>query len=134
MEGDQGEVARVRFVGKRTARAPSPIRTGHRDEACGGRETRAGEDAGKDRQGDVGEGSHVAVQGEKKKNLLSSQPDTRQRQAPGSIHMVTGVGPASTFVNQETQPLDVESNISVLDGVSGRTTEEVEEATAGVAS
>ena len=87
------------------------------------------------RQRDMGAGASVAVQRrEKKKDPPSSQPGAQPRQTPGSIHVVTGVGPEPTLLNQEAQPLDVDANISVLDSATGRTTVEVEEATAGVAS
>ena len=78
MEGDQREIARIWFIGKLRARAPSPIRTGYQDLSGIGRKTEASvwDSEGQSRQGDVGVGSYmVAVEeknGKKKKNLLSS--------------------------------------------------------------
>ena len=131
------KIARIWFVGKPVARAPSSIWTGHQELSSIATEASVGESESRvdDRQRDMGAGESVAVQKrEKKKNPPSSQPGAQPRQTPCSIHVMTGVGPEPSLLNQEAQPLDVDSNISMLDSAPGRTTVEVEEATAGVAS
>ena len=78
MEGDQREIARIWFIGKLRARAPSPIRMGYRDlpsiEMKTEASARESEDRVEDKQQDMGVGDHIAVQVEgKKKNPPSSQ-------------------------------------------------------------
>ena len=114
-----------------------PIRTGSWDLSSIETEasTRESKDRVEDRQQDVGVGDHVAIQIEgKKKNPPSSQLEAQLQQTPSSIHMVIGVGLEPPLLNQGAQPLDVDVNISVLDSATGRTTVEVKEAIAGVAS
>ena len=130
MEGDQREVA---SFGKLIVQPSSPIRTGADDTNLGIRNNELGGDRGQSQQERL-EGINVAQNGKKKKNPLSPKSETQQRQTPGSIHMVVGVGPESTFWNHLTQRTVATVGMGSLDSVPEGTTVEAGELHAGESS